>query len=655
MRTSHTTIRRMIEDKKTLITDPEFFTSAGYKAYLADLAEAASQRYSRPVTVVTDWKHNKKAYVAFTDNRCIHINVGHPMIQSLETREMKNTSIVGLNAHEIGHVMFTDFTVMQAYEDAWTDGVFYPSIPSPKTIEESDALAEIQEALLANDTVTKQELSVIGKNIDNILEDIYIESRMCRVFPGSFRRGIHLNAGLIIKDMPTVAAQIKHGYNGVSVMRNLMLYYARTRQIPKNLLKSTDATAVSYLELLRRCIPYMENAFYITDGSMRFAAANQIILILWQEIKKVIEDCKEKGTSPADDSAHAVGDTAIPRGSDKPVSEDNADTDPAETEPDETSDEECSADGEKLLKILSEVAETKVTEELECKLADELTEESEKIEYSEIHHGVRIRVNRTVHVDDSMTEAYRTVSAPLMALSKRLQKQLEHLLNETQYTGKQTGLIMGRKLQTRDIHRRDGKIFTRNRLPQEEKRLAVALLVDESGSMSADDRIEHAQLAAIVLYEFCRNAGIPVIVYGHSTVNGYSNEDVMMYAYAEFDSVDNKDAYRMMGIQARRNNRDGAALQYVSERLLTRDEETKLCIVLSDGQPYAESYHGSAAIRDMQEVIHSYRNKGITFFAAAIGADKPQIESIYREGYLDITDLTKLPLHLTRLVSHYLK
>ena len=50
-----------------------------------------------------------------------------------------------------------------------------------------------------------------------------------------------------------------------------------------------------------------------------------------------------------------------------------------------------------------------------------------------------------------------------------------------------------------------------------------------------------------------------------------------------------------------------------------------------------------------------YTNKGILMFAAAIGDDKPNIQRIYKDGFLDITDLHKLPANLTRLISQYIK
>ena len=47
--------------------------------------------------------------------------------------------------------------------------------------------------------------------------------------------------------------------------------------------------------------------------------------------------------------------------------------------------------------------------------------------------------------------------------------------------------------------------------------------------MASIDRISTAREAALVVHDFCRSLGLPVIVYGHST--GY--DDVELYAYAE--------------------------------------------------------------------------------------------------------------------------
>ena len=128
-----------------------------------------------------------------------------------------------------------------------------------------------------------------------------------------------------------------------------------------------------------------------------------------------------------------------------------------------------------------------------------------------------------------------------------------------------------------------------------------------------------------------------------------------LYAYAEFDSIDNKDQYRLMDMSARSGNRDGAALRYVAERLMTRPEPIKLLIITSNGQPAACGYYGTEAEADLRGIKQEYTRKGIKFFAAAIGNDKENIQRIYKDGFLDITNLEKLPVNLGKLIIQQIK
>ncbi len=155
-------------------------------------------------------------------------------------------------------------------------------------------------------------------------------------------------------------------------------------------------------------------------------------------------------------------------------------------------------------------------------------------------------------------------------------------------------------------------------LPNETPELAVGLLLDESGSMGCCDRCTYARAAAIILYDFCRSLNIPVTVYGHST-GERCDQTVQLYSYAEFDSIDNDDRYRMMDIRARNNNRDGAPLRYVAEQLVARPEQVKILILVSDGQPADYGYMGTAAEEDLRGIRKEYQRKGVLFVAAAIG------------------------------------
>ena len=54
-------------------------------------------------------------------------------------------------------------------------------------------------------------------------------------------------------------------------------------------------------------------------------------------------------------------------------------------------------------------------------------------------------------------------------------------------------------------------------------------------------------------------------------------------------------------------------------------------------------------------VFPEYQRKGILFIAAAIGDDKQNIERIYGNSFLDITDLSQLPIKLTSIIKKHLQ
>ena len=302
-------------------------------------------------------------------------------------------------------------------------------------------------------------------------------------------------------------------------------------------------------------------------------------------------------------------------------------------------------------RVLGQLAEARVCSEEEAELADDLQAEASRINYGNAHEGVDVRINRIREVPDEMIEQYESVCEPLLKLSKRLQKQVLQIIRDQRAGGRETGLLMGHRILTRSLFHEDGHIFYKNRLPQDKAELAVALLVDESGSMSSCDRITIARAASIVLYDFCKSLGIPVLVQGHSS--GGTNVDI--YSYAEFDAKDKNDCYRMMDMSARWCNRDGAALRYTAERLVRRPEEIKLLILISDGQPSADGYYGTEAEADLRGIKREFTNRGVTMFAAAIGEDKENIERIYGDGFLDISKLDDLPYNLTRLIADRIK
>lgn len=704
MNSNQKKLQQMIKDQTLTLTDEELFLSSAYQKYLSSMAKAATRRYRQGLQTLMEWDTSNGAGAAYTDNYKIHINAGNPITQSFPSRMLRSESLVGMNGHETAHLLFTDFTTLGLYLGSMDNGSFYPEEPSFDDQYQAGC-EEMMEAMREKDKAACLTLSRCASHISNILEDIYIEARMCEAFPDIFKQGIELNSMRMNELMPSLQSQIDKEYSDFTIVVNLLLQYCRAGTV-NNLHGYTGP----YLDYLEDCVPYVEESLYSDDMKDRLHAANHILGILWEYIKPLIEDTREKLQNTSEDEAEQLledllenqihGGTPLPSGKGgnlpkqadegkaiqkanpftalPPQARQNAITNAQDVVSEEgdriqlaktsvilegnnpgitynhqylgSGYEKAASD---LFRILNNVAAEKAEEQYQQEMTEELQKAANDIHYGNAHSGIHVTVNRMCSVPDYLIKSYQSIAPPLIRASKRLQKTIAPLLKEESEGGKLKNLQFGKRLDTRALHHEDGTFFTRTRLPSEEAKLAVGLLVDESGSMSSADRITYARMTAIVLYDFCQSLKIPVTIYGHTTPD--CETGVALYSYAEFDSLDTTDRYRLMDMSARNGNRDGAALRYVAEHLSKRPENQKLLIIISDGQPADYGYYGTEAEADLRGIKKEYSKKGIILFAAAIGSDKENIKRIYQDGFLDITKLEELPKNMALLVKQYLK
>ncbi len=270
-----------------------------------------------------------------------------------------------------------------------------------------------------------------------------------------------------------------------------------------------------------------------------------------------------------------------------------------------------------------------------------------------LHEKVKLIVHQPkVTAEDKIK--YHEEASKLMPVIHQLLRKTTPLLTYEESEEALTSKLYGTTFHAENLAKQDFHYFSYSRPPHQKPTLAVALRVDESASMAAFGRLEAAKKAAIAIYEFCKESDIPIIIYG-DTANRSKMEEMSLYSYVNFDSDENA-RYSLMTMKGRSNNRDGMALRIISESLLKVPQETKLLISLSDGQPKAlPDYSGKIAMSDMKETLETYRRKGITYLAAAIGQDKEVIGEIYgKENTLDISDLTELPGRLVQIIAKYL-
>lgn len=774
-RVDHKKIRQLIAQKQKTVTDRQFFSSRAFAAYFADMALAQTRRYGyhRRVKVRTVWEP-KNGNTAMTNNELIWLNAGHPSITQHKSRAERYAQLCGLFAHELGHVLYTDFITSQTHLTRLDSGFWYPEPPPLRTSREQHAEEELWD--YSGDSRKHQSMvRFIMHDIMNILEDGYIEQRMIAEYPGVLGQNLQARRASTFADMPTLSQVIENepeqGHVWLTIQQAL-LSYMKWGELKYGDTPLTDERVQVVFGLL----PELDKALLSRDLRDRCRAANLIMVRCWHYIKDFLDHCEEMAeqATPGGDDSVAVGilqqlvsalagASAAAEGSSAPATGAPGNAAPptsgstaanraktamlaAQTaeEPEEETenaagsatgaeeqegddgiesptplgtsedDEENGSNGSgglgdelsagssdnqqpsncqtvsdteqgrlpqrqtdtlsvpeggttehddtyrgtgyanaasDIARILEAVAEDAVHTSLEKERKRELNELAQSISYGNIHNGVNMTVHRICEVEPELRDEYDEVADDLLHISRQLQKSVTQKLEDSRRGGKQTSLLMGRRLDAHAIARLDGRVFCKNALPNEAPALSVGLLLDESGSMCSCDRATYARATAIILYDFCRALDIPIMVYGHSTSSGR----VDLYSYAEFDAIDRDDRYRLMDISSRGSNRDGAALRYVAEQLAKRTEDVKILMLVSDGQPADSGYYGTAAEEDLRGVKQEYQRKGILFVAAAIGADKDNIERIYGDSFLDITDLNKLPVKLAGIIKRYIR
>lgn len=712
MRISYTKIRAMICSKAQTLTDKEVFGSGIMAAYLTNHAQAITPK--RKICVKLSWQQDKLNFIANTNGMTIQINAANPLLLDAPKRELVFLRLLGTVGHECGHILFSDFRQLHSYTTTLYSGRLYPAIPDDLTTEAEAAFEEIQQACCDGDgnEIIQKIVLESGRFLLNCMEDYYVDSRMCALFPGTIGQGILLLNDHMADTYPPINKMLEHKVSPLSIMKSLLLQYARFGSI-----NNLGDYQGEYLDLLYECIPLIDEA--VCGGiAARMTAANRILLRLWPYIKmKAAEKKPDEETNAAsatdtenesnsdeksaewkdtdDDADEDYGPTApLPKAIDYPTEDEEVKESAASDsiaynegmkkllavhqdeggriplrktgEIDEsgaggsiTEDLDYESLGYKhaaadIARLLTETTEEKACKEYERELSAELQAEAEKIRLGNAHKGINTIVHRMSVVPQELIDQYNLVAPELLKLSHRVQKEVFPELADACLPVTRKGLVSGNALHVPGLYRDDGKVFRKTIYPQENFDLAVAVLADESGSMCYEDRITMARAASIVLYDCCAALDVPVMICGH-TQDGWDDQELHIHSYAEYESVDRNDRYRIMDMMARCNNRDGAALRYICERLLSRPEQRKLLFVISDGQPYAIGYEGTEAEADMRGIKQEYARKGITFITAAIGEDKKNIQRIYGSSYLDVTDLQRLPKTLAELLLRELQ
>ena len=588
-------IKKEIKDKETSLE--ELFFSESYKNYFLKSAFFITRKN---IKVIFD----KNAETASTNGETVFIN---PLL-FINKKSFEEITLINLGflAHELFHILFTDFSL----------------------IEE-----------ISNFKGNKKILHII----DNIIEDSAIEYIGCLCYTGDFKRAIiFLNETLFEKE-----PEIKDS----DELSQILSYMSRYGSIQN--FDGLNKSSKTVKEIFEKVKPFMDKSRISFEPKERFNCSIEIYKILEPLIKT--QDAKY---------SNKKGEMRNETGSSNPLSKEEIEDLIKGEKKDSKKDSENNLHSEigktpdfQNLKTSSEkeVKDKNFEEEIK-KTKEKKTEEiSEKIKNEPIHSKIENRVKYENYEDYDISE-YQDIFMKyknIIDITKnKFKKLIKQQMPET-LKNQRIGRISGKDLCSEKLFS-SGKIFQKEKISKEYN-LSISLLIDESGSMKEKERIYYAKLSAIIMKEVCDSVNIPTLIMGFNAKP--SDSKVVHSVYCDFDSP-KTDKYSLLKIRAKSDNRDGYSIRFAGEYINKRNPNKKnILIVISDGIPWHiyDSYTYENGLDDTKKQINYCEKKfNQTVIALNISGSPKYHEKMYKR-VINIKEIEELPTKLITVLNKELK
>lgn len=194
----------------------------------------------------------------------------------------------------------------------------------------------------------------------------------------------------------------------------------------------------------------------------------------------------------------------------------------------------------------------------------ELTKEARQIMKGTMHEKEGLIVHRPKF--ELKAQEAEQIRQQVLPIVETLSRQILDLLENDESTTYQKGKYEGQRFNASRVAYNDLGYFDKKNPPHEQPSLAVALRIDESGSMIRDERIEAAKKAAIAIAEFAKRVNIPLMIYG-DTADVSTREKTSIFSYKEFSDDFQWLDEKLVTMKPRQNNRDGASLRLIANKL----------------------------------------------------------------------------------------
>lgn len=670
-----------------MLSDYEFFSSPRFMRVLHHVGKEITDRHNAKIRTYAEQGENRAGYF---EGVYTYINVLNEITQSFPTLELRGESILGVVGHECGHQNYSSIYLRRKYVEGIENGILYPYFPEPNTEKEQIYADQMKQLFTKKDKATLGIYLPVAARLHGLLEDVYVEERMSKRFPGSIQRGIYQNRKRIMERFESVKQMDRTG-DQLGTMLWVLTEYMFTQRV-----NVWDGEVRLYEDFLRECTSVIHWATHDVRESSRFIATNQILLTIWPLLLKEIEELQAMmEAADPEVKGYLIKNKAeqiqnqIPKYSEEPncrelrmKEQEASDVEWTGKEKHEIPEEESRdpqseqikksldsgrlerakpEDGEPLEELMADVPkEIDFSRELR-KIRHEIAEEKAQDMMSEaMHealknfldgitfHPVNVTIPKEVIRQDKSSEKalleYQEVQPEIERVVRKFLEMIRPLL-VARKSKLQRRQFFGKSLDMKNLWDPQERVFKSKIADKNNFDTVIAILMDQSASIN-EMRKKASQLTALCIYEFAQYLNIPVCVYGHCTniwrPGHMGEETVCLHSYVEFeDSHDAK--LRILDMKPSGANRDGVALQYIEEKLKRRKERMKLLFFTCDGLPNAQDYGGKVARDDLKQIQKKIHKEGIHLLVAATGADQEEIRRIYGNACVNTSDLAKLP------------
>ena len=678
---------RFLLEAEKMLSDYEFFTSPRFMRLLHHVGKEITDRHNAKVRTYGAPDENRAGYFEGTYT---YINVLNEITQSFPSLELRGESVLGVLGHECGHQNYSSIYLRKKYVEGISNGILYPYFPEPRSEKERLYAEQMKELFVRKDRIAIELYLTVAAPLHGLLEDVYIEERMMKRFPGSIRRGIQGNRKRIMERYDSVK-KLDKGGDKLGTMASVLTEYMFTKRV-----NAWDGEIKLYADFLRECIPLIHQAAYDVRESSRFIATNQILLAIWPLLLEKIEELQEMmEQTPPEKQEDLIKKTAekiqtqMPQYSEEPIcrehrtEEKNASdvkwtgVDRKEETGEERPDgqngdikdfteagkikevqpedkkplEELSVDFPKeidisreLRKIRHELAEEKTEKMMTDAMREALKNFLEGVKFHPVNEAIPKEVIRKDKPSKKAELMYEQIKPEIQRVLSEFLVLVQPILmtRKSRIRRKQ---FFGKSLDMKNLWDPQDRVFKTKISDKNNFNTAIAVLMDQSASIDERRRLASI-LATLCIVEFAQYLKIPVCVYGHCTdfrrPEHFGKETVCLHSYMEFEDRDHE-KLRILDMKPGGANRDGVALQYMEEKLKRRKERQKLLFFTCDGLPNASDYGGKVARDDLKQIQKELHRDGIHLLVAAIGEDQEEIHKIYGNSCINTSDLSALP------------